>query len=109
MMAKKSAGRLVRKAKKPAKKANGPSRHRRALKRKAASKKHAGDKNIKPREVEALLEELQSEERAEKSLASIEVSKPSVEEEQWAKVEEDLTEAAVSENLSQKRWKFYAK
>ncbi|HAH06047.1 MAG TPA: hypothetical protein DCM05_05875 [Elusimicrobia bacterium] len=60
---------------------------------------------LKPKEVEALLNQLQSEERSEKAWLEMTAIKPSAEEDRWNEVEESL----VSGKQDAKQWKHFAK
>lgn len=61
--------------------------------------------NLNPKEVEALLNQLQSEERSEKAWLEMTAIKPSAEEDRWNEVEESL----VAGKQDAKQWKHFAK
>ena len=61
--------------------------------------------NINPKEVEALLTQLQSEERSEKAWLEMTSPKAGEEDDRWSEVEENLVAGAQGA----KRWKHFAK
>jgi hypothetical protein len=84
-------------AKSPSKK-QAPKRSKKTLLLKPQEK-------LNPKEVEALLNQLQSEERSEKAWQEMTAVKPSAEDDRWNAVEENL----ISSGQGAKHWKHFAK
>ncbi|MFA6029969.1 MAG: hypothetical protein WC969_08960 [Elusimicrobiota bacterium] len=116
--ARKSVRRPARRpARKAVRKAAAPARGRKHGVKKSAftrTLRLAGamtgaQKTLSPKDIDALWEQLQTEERSEKAWQEMTGQKPYEDEDRWNQVEEDLVQEANSRNGDIKRWKYFAK
>lgn len=77
---------------------------------KQAANRRNGPEKLSPKEVDALLNQLQSEERSEKAWLEMSSVKPGDDDDRWSAVEEGLvTGGPGAKRQSVKLWKHFAK